>query len=632
MPPVHSRVRADTQSHIQSRDDPGFFYDRDKYGGRWWGPDHRPTWVHEIGVSLDTPAPPFVPQAYRANSGPVSQNTTQWDPAGRNRNRSASPPRFPVGSSSSGASRYGGLRRSPSPWERDSRSVSGARRRSPGRADPGLQRRRSPSPRSPPRFRGNSPGRYNEGHFRNAPRYDAPGPSHGRGRGRTQEHREYKPRGRPRSPARRGRDTRPKWVRTQYPPDVAKAVLGPHGHPMCPLEVSDENDDSDYGSDTVVSNLPDNWKATETLRVGDAKELERVGRKYDKTTIPDSPALGPWQGLRVRTVADSVNVLRWVARTENSAYEFMYQQCVRIARDPTILRTPGEIHLLRAQPDATKTFWLASTGNPRAPPRAADGTAMTMAPATAPAEEPDPDQVTYLGDAQLDGDDTIVISLERPTEGCDARSGSHTKLGIARRIYDSMPPDLWPLGFRISEALYPAKGVKTASAYWLDVAAWYTINALAPRRNRIGSSIERSRFLEVLWRVLSVAGTFNRIAQMGEFPDDTRPLEHYPFNAMNIAYSHVVCWLVQHGISREGNAVKALESYGRARRNKREGRDLPSYTEFTDGEAPHNAREMLSIGDDQVIHWRDLEHAPPADGTVTAYPRKPSAAMDVSSG
>jgi hypothetical protein len=52
--------------------------------------------------------------------------------------------------------------------------------------------------------------------------------------------------------------------------------------------------------------------------------------------------------------------------------------------------------------------------------------------------------------------------------------------------------------------------------------------------------------------VLSVAGSFNRIAQLGEYAFANRALEHYPFLTGNITMSHVVAWLVQHGVARDG--------------------------------------------------------------------------------
>ncbi|KAJ7463919.1 hypothetical protein B0H11DRAFT_2052742 [Mycena galericulata] len=301
----------------------------------------------------------------------------------------------------------------------------------------------------------------------------------------------------------------------------------------------------------------------------------------------------------------------------------MRRETLRLTSDLTIARTAGEVYMLSKQPVASEQFWLATTGSKKAPadPSFDAGIAPELA-----------DRLAYLGTAEQGDDVTIVILTETPTETSDARSGTHTKLMIAARVYDNMKCASWPLGFRVSEDAYPTTSY--ARVYIFDVAAWYTINALAPIRNRVGTSIDRARFMQELIRLLSVAGTFNRIAQLGEYETANLLLEHYPFLGNNITMSHIVAWLIQHGIARDGDAIRVLESFARSRRNAVMKRNSPSHTDFDDGAKPRNETDMLSMGDADIIHWRDLEHGTLQPGNTSTAPRRPGAPqpMDETSG
>ncbi|KAJ6493580.1 hypothetical protein C8R47DRAFT_1213860 [Mycena vitilis] len=361
------------------------------------------------------------------------------------------------------------------------------------------------------------------------------------------------------------------WVRSIFPPDINKAVLDTNGHPVCPLEQGDSDDDSDYGSDSEVPSLPTSWRTTELVRRADALAHEANGREYKRHVIKESDAIGLWAGKSLDTVDEADNVLRWVARTEPSAYHFLHCERVRLGSDPTLERTAGQVFLLQRQNAASEQFWYATTGRRKAPSRYEVPAPFDPKSGQRAVD----DSYAYLGMAILGEDDTFVFITELAEEESEVRSGSHTRPMEAVRLYDNTEHRLWPFGMRVNERQWPGTETRYATAHRDDVLAWYTINALAPRRNRVGTSIDRAKFMEVLIRVLSVAGTFNRIAQTGQYVDANRALEHYPFIAINIGYSQVVGWLVQHGISREGTAILQLESFARSRRNRIEDATSP---------------------------------------------------------
>ncbi|KAJ7465826.1 hypothetical protein B0H11DRAFT_2240099 [Mycena galericulata] len=172
MPATRPHLYADTADHIQDRNDLGHFWDRKKYGGHWWGPDARSTWVHEYGVPLSTPEPPFVPNRYRQNGVTPTAGPYQPDPPrGRPDRYARTTPLAPFASSGSTASsgpgfyRYGppppfdyrrNQQRSLSPDSRWTRgSTPSTRRSSRSRSSPPPGARSSPPPHAYRRY--NSP-------------------------------------------------------------------------------------------------------------------------------------------------------------------------------------------------------------------------------------------------------------------------------------------------------------------------------------------------------------------------------------------------------------------------------------------------------------------------------------------
>ncbi|KAJ7459538.1 hypothetical protein B0H11DRAFT_2242605 [Mycena galericulata] len=665
---------ADTAYHIQDRHDLSLLWDRGQFGGRWQGTDAQHTWVHALGVPLDAPWPPYVPLAIRSaystpsHAYPVPQRERGFAEGGYTPQRqyreptqgmqTPPPPQRPAPqyepdwrtaergryiaprSDNSGDTynRYAYTpappqrRRSLSPpprWRRDdspstrgstlSRGSSQRRPGSPSRR----QRSRSRSPYR--RSRSRSPIRYARG--QRGRRVHSHGPM-----GTSTARSEWRKRDDEAHLREKALHSRPSWVRTIWPEDITKVATDDDGHPICPLEVKADDED-DYGSDSGNTVLPSNWVARETERVTEALELEMQGTVYNKTAVPMPATAGIWANLPLRTVEQAANVLRWVTRTEPTAFAFMHHHVVRLGNDPTVQRSAPFVYLMAKQVDATTQFWMRSTGRRHAPPRPSKTNARRLDP---PGADPimvaagfkgNPIQV-YVGNAVM-GDDTTTVIIKQAPEASQVQSGTHTKRHIAVLIYGNILVKHWPHGLRVTEKRFPHPAADYAEPYDIDVGVWFTINALCPRRTCHGSSVQRVKFFSLLMLLLSVHGTFHRYAQFGQYPYATLPLEHYPFRTENITMSLIVSWFVQHGIAKDGEAIAQMESFARARRNWRNGVDDPTITIFTKGEFPRNPNDVLAIPESDITPWADIRHAPPQDGVRTAYPECPSTdAMD----
>ncbi|KAJ7022619.1 hypothetical protein C8F04DRAFT_1194344 [Mycena alexandri] len=584
-----SRMWADTPTHTQDRNEPGHFWDRKKYGGRWWGPDERSTYVHEFGVPMDTPDPPFVPnrdrrlqdmRAHRPGTPIVDMGTTTatghlWRTTTMSVKRHHDAAHAPLGAGHAAALAH---RHQGGPVPVVETLATIATVRGPIEQQ-GQERRRSASP-----------GRRNH-----APPCKT-GPPRTKNEKREERRLRTKALNSRRSPER-AREAAADWVRTVFPPDIATAELSSEGHPICPLELRAGADDAnDFGSEGEVPELPNGWKSSEAMRHADAQALEASGRVVFKRVILDvKDKIGRWAGLTISTIENAANLLRWVERTEPTAFQFMRAETVRLGSDPTILRNAGELYLLSKQNAATANYWMRSTGSPKAPP--------------APPVETHPvireDVYAYLGTAILGDDETLVIIRETADESSEVLSGSHTKLAEAARAYENIPHKHWPLGFRTTAVLFPNRAHKFARVYIPDVGAWFTINALAPRRIRVGTSIE---LIEVPGD--TVPSALNCRYFQPNRP--TRPLEHYPFMCTNITASHVVGWFVQHGIARDGQAIHDLEDFARSRRCLTTGLEYPSAVSFNSGGTLRNEQDMLKMELALVCHLNTPPNQPKA--------------------
>ncbi|KAJ7042841.1 hypothetical protein C8F04DRAFT_1175944 [Mycena alexandri] len=568
-PPMSYHEWRDTPDHIQDRHDLGVFHDRRTFGGSWQGTDTHHTWVHAYGVPLNTPAPPYIAQHLR------ERRNTRDDGYGH-----AYGPPPPFDHRGRSPQRYG---RQYSPPHRRSASPRFRRPQSP------LYRRRP----SPPYRRGSSPSssrrhRSDRGRGRAA-----------RGRGGRQDSEEER--------LRRNalRTMKGPWVRTAHPPDIANVGRDSDGHPICPLE-RDASDPNDYGSDGEVTALPPNWNAKEVLRHAEALQL--AGEDTEGIRLPPSGDSGIWRTLSILTVHQAENLLRWVRRTEPTAFAYMTHIANTLKHSPVLQRSAGEIYLLSKEAAARSTYWQLTTGNKKAPkPIPLERQTSTNFDNTL--------QI-YLGDATMGDDGTTVLIAERAGES-SVQSGTHIKLNIAISLDANHAHSVCGRhGHRVRKPIPP------------DVAAWYTINALCPRRTRKASSMQRHKFFELLMRILSVHGALFRIATFGGYPDAELPLEHYPFRTNNITPSLVVSWLIQHGIKKDGEAVRIMEEFARARRNMREGRSDPSGTSFKSGDWPRDSAEVLMLREDEVTPWAKLRHGMLQEHVTSDYPECPADAME----
>ncbi|KAJ7035994.1 hypothetical protein C8F04DRAFT_1258357 [Mycena alexandri] len=347
--------------------------------------------------------------------------------------------------------------------------------------------------------------------------------------------------------------------------------------------------------------------------------LQLADGDTDAVRLPPSGESGIWRKLSIVSAHQAENLLRWVWHTEATSFAYMTHVNL-LKHNPVIQRSAGEIYLLLKEAAVRSTYWMLTTGNNKAPK------AIPLEQQTS--TNFDNSMQIYLGMAPMGDDKTTVLIAERPGAS-SVQLGTHIKLNIAISLYEQMLAHHWPLGLRTTPTQFTdVMIIDHAGPYPPDVAAWYTINALCPRRTHKGSSIQRHKFFELLMRILSVHGTLFRIATFGGYPEADLPLEHYPFRTDNITPSLVVAWLIQHGIKKEGEAVRVMEEFARARRNMHEGRLDPTGTVFKSGDWPRNSTEVLMLREDEVTPWASLRHATLQEFVTTNYPECPADAME----
>ncbi|KAK7017642.1 hypothetical protein R3P38DRAFT_2784553 [Favolaschia claudopus] len=638
MPPGYTRGVAyrphplDTDLHIADRHQPGKFHDRRQVGGTWQGPDVAPTWVPALGVPLTDAPAPYVYERDRTPrvQAPFGNQHWQQPYATDNhyddelRGRSAGPPRYYSPERFDYADAYGqGRRRSRSPSRHHgngrsstSTSVSGdsgrrymERSRSPRRYSPTRRSisppRATPAPRrSPPPHR-DTPAR-NRGGRRWTPMARRPAEQHPAPPRASEARLRAIALGKAPAPFRR----------KIFPPPIDTAPVDPEGYPLCPIERV-AGDANDFGSDSERPNVPLNWA-----------HLERVRRNEVTSANPDAYALGRpptpeeagiWRNFPIVTPDQAHNLLRWVRRTEPTAYAYMVFLCATLTNLPALERTAGETYLLTKCGPAKGLYWKLSTGSRRIP--------RVAAPRNMYDDVEMGESRIYVGDAVLPTtpDTTSVITAER-TDAGSAELGASMDIEEAMRKYEAMPCRDWPLGVRTSDTEFPNYAAnERAHPIRADVRAWWTLQSVCPVRVRDGSSFQRATFFEICMRVLSVGGAFKRIAELGGYPAAALPLEHYPFHCNNITISHVVSWIIQHGIATTGEAIASLEGFARARRNYREGHKSVVVSEYRGGGWPQKAADVEALTAADVTPWAALTHAPVFPGASTSYPQQPGA-------
>ncbi|KAJ7640208.1 hypothetical protein B0H17DRAFT_1216659 [Mycena rosella] len=311
----------------------------------------------------------------------------------------------------------------------------------------------------------------------------------------------------------------------------------------------------------------------------------------------------------------------------------------RIGTNPTLHRTLGEAALLQNQNQAMSQFAEARGGehivrgkpvnagcNPRRNPAPAgfpfhEGRPTVDKPAAPLGDElmpdapgvTDPMALAHLGTSPPAAYEATTVYLTEDEVGGDiTHGGTITPHSAVMRAYATIPAVRWPIG------MYNDNGTPRTG----DVSAWVTLNALAPTRDRASSSLHRACFMDNATRLLSVHGTFHRYAQMGEYVFANFIFEHYPFDASNVMFAHVVAWYIQHGIASDSPALLMLESYACAHRNAAAGNDNLEATEFAEG-FPVSIIDVANIELHTEDHWSTLHHATLREGLSSFYPSFP---------
>ncbi|KAJ7739712.1 hypothetical protein DFH07DRAFT_778689 [Mycena maculata] len=679
----------DNERYIEARHQRGKFYNRVLEGGTWQGPDEIPTWVPAVGVPIDVPPPPFVPRAVRdahlsAHDHTIADVNALGYTQPRHDGRPKSSGHFGARAPSRSEDDCGPYARDERSFFRYEELPRESPRSVPRAPAPGMDRpvpprayyrygptppvdmharRRNHSPYGRESTTSSSRASYSSRGSHTSSRTSS---SHHRGRS-VSPCRDYHGAQRRDTPHHRGklydshatvaslraialdsrRDRTSKWVRTVHPPEIATADRDEQGHPICPLE-DGRDDESDYGSDTESARLPHNWAADEHEHRQAALSKEKNGTVYDKKPFPQGPELGPWAGLDLVTVEQGANIIRWARCTEPGAYAYMHYWMRMSSKDATAARSPGLIYLLSKQGSATWEYRILTMGSPFAPPKKLrpprrrapaqiEATSSELPPP--PPETPDaprnteedvvmtdPAAMARLGESAAPMDQTSVILTDPAATDAKTISATHTSYAQAGAIYEKIHPVDWPHGFRVSETEYTPADSMSRTPYSPDVASWLTANGLFPVHVRNGTSIERALFAEVAWRVLSVSGTYTRIAELREYAYDDLPLEHYPFSTSNINWSHVVSWFIQHGIGPNSDALCRLESFARSCRNVTSARSDPTQEDFQ-GALPCNRADVDAISAADVIPWTSLHHVT-LPGTVSGYPLFPAGATN----
>ncbi|KAJ7709324.1 hypothetical protein B0H16DRAFT_1480949 [Mycena metata] len=613
---VHSAAMAfhgnsnfvDTATHIQARHQLGKFYNRNKDGGTWQGPDECPTWVPGIGITLDVAPPPYVPQWMRHSTLSAGDRMIA-DASNRagGRLRHNTPPGYNTT-----------WRQGPRPRriQAKARLATAIILSIPRAAQQGLATRQLVEEL------------YELGLQIRTWQFARPGLQgtikiselhQGQGREGTKTVRTRR-----RHPISAG-----PWTQTVFPPNIEDAQVSDHGHPIFPSDAHDA--EGGFLSDGEEPSLPDAWVAKEHTRRAKTLQKQVNGTQY-VSRHPEQPlSTGVWRGLRLDTVWEAANILKWVAHTEPGAYHWMHHWLVLLAGDTTIARTAGQVYLLAHQSNATNEYRAITTGSARAPrkqhldhrpwlPPSSKATPEPPDNSRSLSMDPKPDDDIFMVDAkamvrlaEVDApEDVTTTPLTETESNKSAQSATHTTFGEAMKLYEEMDTLYWLLGFRVSELLFARIGrAVRARPHCPDVASWFTANGLFPERPNMGTSVERAKFAEIAWRILCVEGVYTRMAVLREYEYKALPLEHYPFATANINGSHVVAYA----------ALAALESFARARRNTSQNRSDPTLREFY-GPQPRCPADAARIIADNVIHWSELCHVPRA-GVVTNYPEFP---------
>ncbi|KAJ7079932.1 hypothetical protein B0H15DRAFT_953714 [Mycena belliarum] len=431
------------------------------------------------------------------------------------------------------------------------------------------------------------------------------------------------------------------------PPDVTSAARDDNGHPILPSVAADD-DVSDYGG----SSDEDEEDELRNLKKFRVREDMRLQENANRGTAPPVPMMPPpaeaglWADLSFATVVAARNLTRWMTSGCPRA-RAMYMYLMRYyGANPGARRSDGIQYLMRDQQRAEAGWLLASTGDStplsrrgdrRGPSRnqrrrakarqvsrvGSSGTTTASNKSVADDDDPmapaptaRPHRQSYAGRAPL------------PLTPMDGRLGPELSLDDVVQDMVGRTPTTWAQAVRLENGDWASPETPAgARPLEADVLASRFLQFIAPIRGT-ATSIDRSRFMELVLVGLSLPGLFERLVMRGGWVYAAMPLEHFPFDAANLTMSQALSWIYQHGIMPATPKLRMLQSYAASWRNMRDAIPDPTSLEFR--AAPRNIFDVLSWPDSQISPWRDLHYGPVRQGVTTTSSRFPAGGLAAS--
>ncbi|KAJ7652770.1 hypothetical protein DFH06DRAFT_1134224 [Mycena polygramma] len=403
------------------------------------------------------------------------------------------------------------------------------------------------------------------------------------------------------------------------------------GHPLFP-DVEDGEDDELRSALEEVKPLA-HYEGREKERHEKALLDERNGHIFHKVT--DAPSLektGLWTTAGpITTHAQAVNLMRWVHHGDPTAMEFLRRTVTRLGTDPTLPRTIGEVTTLQYQNQAMARYNATVNGEREPAPKLTNaGHAPTV---THGAHQAVPGAGPPQPYDAMDEDDPMPANTDASNTMRASGDGGH----------DNRPPDGAPAhrhdgapwhdgidsasGAMVWECAHIALAI--GSADLTQRAAHHDERvAMAPRcgPKRGESSVDRSAFLKIAIRILSVKGFFDKYATLAGYLLNDLPLEHFPFPGVNVSFAHVIAWLMQHGIDKGSEALLALESFACARRRHAAGKTEDLQKSLFNDDWPHCPDDADNIVLRPEDLWTGLQFGSPRPGETTDFPSHPAGA------
>ncbi|KAJ7115524.1 hypothetical protein C8R43DRAFT_1138149 [Mycena crocata] len=608
----------DSDYWIESRTHTNKFYFRHPRIGYFDGSPANPTWVPPQGTPLNLPPPPF----------------TEGSPLGPPNDGSEDSPPPSIAISSSGPSLQRASQEDTSSGSRIHQTNTNPRHNNSGSSwGSGSRSFTAGSSRTDER------GEFND-YARSSTRTDIRNTYSQQGDRLRDQRRQQ-------SQEARDRDRRERLEQNRSAPDLRARMYGPtpnvtdavtfNGHPQYPRPSPSGTGDT---PEHIPAPNPD-YGQIERERRGRAIYRQTRQRNAPHPIRPTEAALvGPWHGIRIRTLSEAVNFELWLLAGCNYAREYYAWILRSYSGDPTTWRSEGESYILRRQDYILRGLrdradWLREEQarlapvpeSPSTPPEAPDmqvdepePTAITGAPSLQPTALNNLREALDQSNersAEMQGHNFLGTSppSPEPVEPADAndeptvettsiRTSTRLTLADAVRFYANRPASGWPRGMRTSTGELPTSD--SAIPNMGDVLAYNTILSLAPNRREV--FLQHSEFIRISEELFSIPGYYYRLAQIGGYVGDNEPLGQYPFDADHMNHAQVAAWYITHGISID-NSIElfSLGSFARSARNVTENNaDLKAMT-FTSG-FPQNNNDILRLSADNVPAWEGLNY------------------------